>query len=45
VRGAPIAGSPPSEVWINRPTVPASAFLHDHADALDAPAASDEALQ
>jgi putative transposase len=45
VHGAPTAGSPPSEVWINRPTVPASAFLHDHADAMDAPAASDGALQ
>jgi hypothetical protein len=43
VRKAPTAGSPPTEVWINKPT-PTIAPTHDHAGAV-APATSDEALQ
>ncbi len=43
VHRAPMAGSPPTAVWINKPTAPTSAS-HDHADAT-APATSEEALQ
>jgi len=43
VRGAPIAGSPPHEVWINKPATPTPA-PRDLADAC-ATATSEEALQ